>query len=125
MDDRAARRRLALTFAATRGAEAVPAARRLVTGNPVRVQVAALRGRSYRAPVAEEALRVLVVGGSQGARLFSEIVPAAIARLSKPERARSRSSSSAAPRTARVAAPTPGSASRRSSRRSSTTCPSA
>ena len=30
---------------------------------------------------------MLVVGGSQGARLFSEIVPAAIARLSKPERA--------------------------------------
>ena len=30
---------------------------------------------------------MLVVGGSQGARLFSEIVPAAIARLSKPGRA--------------------------------------
>jgi UDP-N-acetylglucosamine--N-acetylmuramyl-(pentapeptide) pyrophosphoryl-undecaprenol N-acetylglucosamine transferase len=80
--------RLALSFAATRGAEAAPAARQLVTGNPVRAQVAALRDRPYRAPVAEQPLSVLVVGGSQGARLFSEIVPAAIARLSKSERAR-------------------------------------
>ena len=40
--------RLALTFAATRGAEAVPAARQVVTGNPVRAEVAALRDRPYR-----------------------------------------------------------------------------
>jgi UDP-N-acetylglucosamine--N-acetylmuramyl-(pentapeptide) pyrophosphoryl-undecaprenol N-acetylglucosamine transferase len=80
--------RLALTFAATRGAEAVPAARQVVTGNPVRAEVAALGDRPYRAPVAEQPLRLLVVGGSQGARLFSEIVPAAIARLSRAERAR-------------------------------------
>jgi UDP-N-acetylglucosamine--N-acetylmuramyl-(pentapeptide) pyrophosphoryl-undecaprenol N-acetylglucosamine transferase len=80
--------RLALTFAATRGAEAVPAARQVVTGNPVRAEVAALRDRPYLPPVAEQPVRVLVVGGSQGARVFSEIVPAAIARLSKPERAR-------------------------------------
>ena len=44
--------RLALTFAATRGAEAVPAARQVVTGNPVRAEVAALRDRPYQAPVA-------------------------------------------------------------------------
>jgi UDP-N-acetylglucosamine--N-acetylmuramyl-(pentapeptide) pyrophosphoryl-undecaprenol N-acetylglucosamine transferase len=33
-------------------------------------------------------LRVLVVGGSQGARVFSAVVPAAMARLTEPERAR-------------------------------------
>jgi UDP-N-acetylglucosamine--N-acetylmuramyl-(pentapeptide) pyrophosphoryl-undecaprenol N-acetylglucosamine transferase len=80
--------RLALSFAATRGAEAGAAARQVVTGNPVRAEVAALRHRPYRAPAPEQTLRVLVVGGSQGARIFSEVVPAAIARLSKSERAR-------------------------------------
>lgn len=80
--------RLALSFAATRGAEHVPTIRQVVTGNPVRAEVAALRDRPYRAPGAEQPLRVLVVGGSQGARVFGEVVPAAIARLTKPERAR-------------------------------------
>jgi UDP-N-acetylglucosamine--N-acetylmuramyl-(pentapeptide) pyrophosphoryl-undecaprenol N-acetylglucosamine transferase len=80
--------RLALTFAGTRGAEAVPRDRQVVTGNPVRAEVAALRERPYRAPAADQPVKVLVVGGSQGARVFSEVVPAAIARLSRPERAR-------------------------------------
>jgi UDP-N-acetylglucosamine--N-acetylmuramyl-(pentapeptide) pyrophosphoryl-undecaprenol N-acetylglucosamine transferase len=80
--------RLALSFAATRGAEQVPAARRVVTGNPVRAEVAALRARPYQAPRPGQPVRVLVVGGSQGARVFSEVVPAAIACLPEPERAR-------------------------------------
>jgi UDP-N-acetylglucosamine--N-acetylmuramyl-(pentapeptide) pyrophosphoryl-undecaprenol N-acetylglucosamine transferase len=81
-------RLLALTFAATRGAEAMPAARRLVTGNPVRAEVAALRDHPYRLPAGGERLRLLVIGGSQGARVLSEIVPAAITRLSARLRAR-------------------------------------
>jgi UDP-N-acetylglucosamine--N-acetylmuramyl-(pentapeptide) pyrophosphoryl-undecaprenol N-acetylglucosamine transferase len=80
--------RLALTFEATRGAEIVPAARRIVTGNPVRAEVAARRGTPYRAAGPTQALAVLVVGGSQGARVLSEVVPAAIARLTKDERGR-------------------------------------
>jgi UDP-N-acetylglucosamine--N-acetylmuramyl-(pentapeptide) pyrophosphoryl-undecaprenol N-acetylglucosamine transferase len=80
--------RVALTFEATRGAEAVPAARRIVTGNPVRAEVAALRGTPYRSPGPDRVLRVLVVGGSQGARVLSEVLPAAIGRLGEDERAR-------------------------------------
>jgi UDP-N-acetylglucosamine--N-acetylmuramyl-(pentapeptide) pyrophosphoryl-undecaprenol N-acetylglucosamine transferase len=80
--------RLALTFAATRGAEDVPTTRQVVTGNPVRAEVAALRNRAYRPPAPDQTLRVLVVGGSQGARVLSEMVPAAIACLGKPERTR-------------------------------------
>jgi len=80
--------RLALTFEATRGAELVPAARRVVTGNPVRAAVAAHRDDTYRLPQEDEPLRVLVVGGSQGARVFSDVLPAAIARLSGATRAR-------------------------------------
>ena len=81
-------RLLALTFAATHGAQAVPASRRLVTGNPVRAEVAALRDRPYRLPAASERLRLLVIGGSQGARVLSDVLPAAMARLSARQRAR-------------------------------------
>ncbi len=80
--------RLALTFADTRGAERVPAERRVVTGNPVRAEVAAQAGTPYAAPETDGSLRLLVVGGSQGARIFSKVVPAALALL--PEELRRR-----------------------------------
>jgi UDP-N-acetylglucosamine--N-acetylmuramyl-(pentapeptide) pyrophosphoryl-undecaprenol N-acetylglucosamine transferase len=80
--------RLALTFAATRGAELVPAPRRLLTGNPIRADVAALRDRPYRLPASGERLQLLVIGGSQGARVLSDVLPAAMARLSARQRAR-------------------------------------
>jgi UDP-N-acetylglucosamine--N-acetylmuramyl-(pentapeptide) pyrophosphoryl-undecaprenol N-acetylglucosamine transferase len=81
-------RRLALTFAPTEGAEAVAAERRVLAGNPVREAVAALAGRPYRVPAPGEPLRLLVVGGSQGARVLSDVVPAAIALLAPDRRAR-------------------------------------
>jgi UDP-N-acetylglucosamine--N-acetylmuramyl-(pentapeptide) pyrophosphoryl-undecaprenol N-acetylglucosamine transferase len=80
--------RVALTFAATRGAEAVPEARRLVAGNPIRAVVAALRDRPYRLPASAEPFRLLVVGGSQGARVLSDVLPAAMAHLSARIRTR-------------------------------------
>jgi UDP-N-acetylglucosamine--N-acetylmuramyl-(pentapeptide) pyrophosphoryl-undecaprenol N-acetylglucosamine transferase len=80
--------RLALTFASTHGADVVPETRRLVTGNPVRADVAALRDQPYRAPVSGEPFRLLVVGGSQGARVLSDVLPAAMAHLSARIRAR-------------------------------------
>ena len=52
-----------------------------VTGNPVRPAVAAQSGQPYRAPASEEPLHVLVLGGSQGARVFSRLVPEAVALL--------------------------------------------
>ena len=51
------------------------------TGNPVRAEVVALNGAPYDTPTATGPLRLLVFGGSQGARALSEIVPAAIASL--------------------------------------------
>ena len=53
----------------------------VLTGNPLRPDVEALYGRAYDAPLASGPLRLLVFGGSQGARAFSEIVPAALTRL--------------------------------------------
>jgi UDP-N-acetylglucosamine--N-acetylmuramyl-(pentapeptide) pyrophosphoryl-undecaprenol N-acetylglucosamine transferase len=56
------------------------------TGNPVRPAVLAAAATPY--PDFEGRLRVLVTGGSQGARVMSEVVPAALARLQPEERAR-------------------------------------
>jgi|SRR5262252_5487967 len=50
-------------------------------GTPMRPAVLAAAAGNYAAPDATGALRLLVVGGSQGARIMSDIVPAAIERL--------------------------------------------
>jgi UDP-N-acetylglucosamine--N-acetylmuramyl-(pentapeptide) pyrophosphoryl-undecaprenol N-acetylglucosamine transferase len=55
--------------------------RTLHVGNPVRHDIAALAAPATRLAGRGAALRLLVVGGSQGARVFNEIVPAARARL--------------------------------------------
>ncbi len=68
---------LALGMAGTRG---IPAGvRQEVTGNPVRPAIATLAGHGYTAPMAE--INLVVLGGSLGARVFSDVVPAAIAAL--------------------------------------------
>lgn len=59
-----------------------------LTGNPVRPAIAAVGERPYPMPTAEGPLTLLVIGGSQGARVFNELVPAAVARL--PEELRRR-----------------------------------
>lgn len=50
-----------------------------VVGNPVRPALAALVGREY--PGTDGALRLLVLGGSLGARIFADVVPGAVAAL--------------------------------------------
>ena len=60
----------------------------VITGNPVRAEAAALRGETYAAPEGNGTVRILIFGGSQGARALSEIVPAAMARLPEALRAR-------------------------------------
>jgi UDP-N-acetylglucosamine--N-acetylmuramyl-(pentapeptide) pyrophosphoryl-undecaprenol N-acetylglucosamine transferase len=60
----------------------------IYTGNPVRPEVVAQKDVPYDAPTANGPLRLLVFGGSQGARALSEIVPAAIALLPADMRAR-------------------------------------
>ncbi|WP_112872685.1 UDP-N-acetylglucosamine--N-acetylmuramyl-(pentapeptide) pyrophosphoryl-undecaprenol N-acetylglucosamine transferase [Paracoccus endophyticus] len=57
------------------------------TGNPVRQAVLDRAGAPYDPP-AEGPLRLLVIGGSQGARVLSDIVPAAVAALPDTMRAR-------------------------------------
>ena len=80
---------LALSFAAT---QRVPSGTRtVVTGNPVRPAITALAHAAYQAPghaSGEQTIRLLILGGSLGARVFSDIVPDALALLAKPLRAR-------------------------------------
>ncbi len=57
-------------------------------GNPVRPAIIALRERPYVAPAASEPFRVLVTGGSQGARVFSDVLPASFEKLDAALRAR-------------------------------------
>jgi UDP-N-acetylglucosamine--N-acetylmuramyl-(pentapeptide) pyrophosphoryl-undecaprenol N-acetylglucosamine transferase len=69
--------------------------RKVVVGNPVRPEIRALAGEGYAPP--NDEIRVLVTGGSQGARLLSELVPAAMAALPEPLRLRLRVEQQARP----------------------------
>jgi UDP-N-acetylglucosamine--N-acetylmuramyl-(pentapeptide) pyrophosphoryl-undecaprenol N-acetylglucosamine transferase len=59
-------------------------------GNPVRPAVAAAAQRSFTVPGSDEPIRFVVFGGSQGARVMSEVVPAAIELLPAQVRRRVR-----------------------------------
>jgi len=57
------------------------AAKTHLVGNPVREEVLVLRDEEFPAFAEDGLLRVLVTGGSQGARVLSEIVPDGLAML--------------------------------------------
>jgi UDP-N-acetylglucosamine--N-acetylmuramyl-(pentapeptide) pyrophosphoryl-undecaprenol N-acetylglucosamine transferase len=52
-----------------------------LVGNPVRADVLALREQDFPAFAEDSLLRILVTGGSQGARVLSEVVPDGLAML--------------------------------------------
>lgn len=55
--------------------------RKHVVGNPVRLPILAVRERPYPEAPAGGRLNLLVIGGSQGARLFGEVIPEAVTLL--------------------------------------------
>ncbi len=59
-----------------------------LVGNPVRAEVLSLRDQPYPAFTEDGLLRVLVTGGSQGARVLSEVVPDGLAMLQPALRTR-------------------------------------
>lgn len=79
---------VALSFAKTKHADGSIAAKSRVTGNPVRDVVIAASGVPYPEPTPRGTIRLLVFGGSQGARFFSEAVPPALAALPREVRRR-------------------------------------
>lgn len=66
------------------------------TGNPVRAAVLARAGAPY-IPPGDYPMTLLVIGGSQGARILSDMVPAALARLPDALRAHLRIAHQARP----------------------------
>lgn len=66
-------------------------------GNPVRPQVVVASAVPYQPPADGRQTRLLVFGGSQGARIMSEVVPHAIALLPPELRARLRVTQQARP----------------------------
>ena len=80
---------IATSQAVVRGAEGVQD-KLVQTGNPVRPAVLTAAETPYHAPTADGELRLLVFGGSQGARFMSDLVPPAIALLREPLRQRLR-----------------------------------
>ncbi len=58
------------------------------TGMPVRAAILDMRERPYPSIGAEGPIRLMVIGGSQGASVFSKVVPEAAGRLSESIRSR-------------------------------------
>ncbi len=82
--------RIATTFPATLMLSAADQAKVLLTGNPVRAAIRAVRDLPYAALPPDGIMQILITGGSQGATVFSQILPAALASLPATLRARLR-----------------------------------
>jgi UDP-N-acetylglucosamine--N-acetylmuramyl-(pentapeptide) pyrophosphoryl-undecaprenol N-acetylglucosamine transferase len=77
---------IATTFPDMFGGTPALAAKSTLTGNPVRAAVVAVAATPYPAP--DDPFRLLVFGGSQGARVMADIVPDAVGLLDGDLRAR-------------------------------------
>lgn len=81
---------IASTFPNPKYLKAKDRSKLVVTGNPVRDVVHAACGNDYVAPQNGAPINLLVFGGSQGARVMSDVVPGAIQKLPDVLRARLR-----------------------------------
>ncbi|MBI2233828.1 MAG: undecaprenyldiphospho-muramoylpentapeptide beta-N-acetylglucosaminyltransferase [Micavibrio aeruginosavorus] len=80
--------RIALSMSHIHGLDEADVPRATVTGNPIREEIAALYSKPYPTMQADGILRILIMGGSLGAHVFSDVVPRAFAKLSAAHRAR-------------------------------------
>lgn len=80
--------RIATSFAETSGLRQSDRNKAVWTGNPVRPDIMKVANHPYTPPAKEAPFNLLIVGGSQGARVFGEVIPAAIALLRDDQRQR-------------------------------------
>ncbi|HYD30514.1 MAG TPA: undecaprenyldiphospho-muramoylpentapeptide beta-N-acetylglucosaminyltransferase [Azospirillaceae bacterium] len=80
--------RIATSFPSVAGVKEADRAKLAFTGNPVRPHIAAVREVPYPAYPFDGPLYLMVMGGSQGARIFSQVIPQALALI--PEHLRRR-----------------------------------
>lgn len=90
-------KRIALGFAETYGLRPELRDRAYYTGNPVRPAIRAVAEIAYTPPEAAAPFELLILGGSQGARIFADVVPSALAALPAPLRTALRVSQQARP----------------------------
>lgn len=79
---------IATGFAEVRGVSGALKSKQRQTGNPVRLPVLDAARIPFAAPEPGGPLNLVVFGGSQGARVMSDVVPPALERLTPAERAR-------------------------------------
>ena len=79
---------IATSFPVTKALPGLPAQPQLVTGNPVRHEISALADQPYVAAQEDGPFHLLIFGGSQGARHFSEVIPQALIALAPDLRRR-------------------------------------
>jgi UDP-N-acetylglucosamine--N-acetylmuramyl-(pentapeptide) pyrophosphoryl-undecaprenol N-acetylglucosamine transferase len=79
---------IATSFDNVKGLDEKLARKVHLTGNPVRDLVIDWSQRAYRQPEPGGPLALLIFGGSQGARYFSDVMPQALERLPEPMRKR-------------------------------------
>lgn len=82
--------RVATSFERTKFLDGALASKATFTGNPVRQVVNAAANKPYEVPGTDGPFNLLVFGGSQGARYFSDTVPGALALLPAGMKARLR-----------------------------------
>ncbi|MBL4804456.1 MAG: undecaprenyldiphospho-muramoylpentapeptide beta-N-acetylglucosaminyltransferase [Alphaproteobacteria bacterium] len=82
--------RIASSTPELRGVDEIDCVRTVFTGNPVRAEISALYTQPYPVLSDDGQLNILVMGGSLGAHIFSEVLPEALSRLPQDQRARLR-----------------------------------
>jgi len=80
--------RIAVAWGHVEGLDSADEARAVVTGNPVRPDISALYNKPFPTIEQDGVLRIFITGGSQGASIFSDVLPGALAKLSPYHRAR-------------------------------------
>ena len=73
--------RIALSLPDMSSLEEADAVRAVVTGNPIRSDIAALYAHPYITPDDDTPFHITVTGGSLGAKVMADIVPQALAKL--------------------------------------------
>ncbi|TNE40842.1 MAG: undecaprenyldiphospho-muramoylpentapeptide beta-N-acetylglucosaminyltransferase [Alphaproteobacteria bacterium] len=81
-------RAIATSFARTESRNEADHEKMVFTGNPVRRAILALANSGYAAPNSDAPIRLLILGGSQGATVLSDVVPGALVALPEDLRAR-------------------------------------
>lgn len=77
----------------------------ILTGMPIRKTIAEVREIPFPALGKEDKFQIMVLGGSQGAKIFGDVVPEVIKKLSPARRKKSAFSNNAAKPTSKTSKP--------------------